>query len=31
MTPERPSDESIDIDDTPWPWTEPTGNDEDDE
>lgn len=29
MTPERPSDESIDIDDGPWPWQEPS--DEEDE
>lgn len=28
MTPERPSDESIDCDDGPWPWTEPNGEDD---
>lgn len=29
MTPERPSDEAIDIDNTPWPWSEPSGEESD--
>lgn len=31
MTPERPSDESWDIDDYPWMWTEPSDGDDEDE
>lgn len=29
LTPERPSEESWDIDDGPWPWTEPNDDEAD--